>query len=127
MSPGPDSKPWRRARPAWSRACPTSCARRSPISCRTRCWPSSTARWPSLAPPATNYQENSMTERTTSTLGGDAPLSAARKPDPSAGEVEGADDDYELVGRTVSINRSRQDLYAFWRDFRNLPLFMENI
>ena len=32
-----------------------------------------------------------------------------------------------LVGRTVTINRPRQELYAFWRDFRNLPLFMENI
>ena len=33
----------------------------------------------------------------------------------------------ELVGRTVTINRPRHELYAFWRDFRNLPLFMENI
>ncbi len=29
--------------------------------------------------------------------------------------------------RTVTINRPRAELYAFWRDFRNLPLFMENI
>ena len=33
----------------------------------------------------------------------------------------------ELVARTVTIDRPRQELYAFWRDFRNLPLFMENI
>jgi uncharacterized membrane protein len=33
----------------------------------------------------------------------------------------------EVIGRTVSINRSRALLYTFWRDFRNLPLFMENI
>ncbi|MBA4805810.1 MAG: SRPBCC family protein [Brevundimonas sp.] len=27
----------------------------------------------------------------------------------------------------VMINRPRQELYDFWRDFRNLPLFMENV
>jgi uncharacterized membrane protein len=37
------------------------------------------------------------------------------------------DKDDTLVGRTVSINRPRGELYAFWRDFTNLPLFMENI
>ena len=29
--------------------------------------------------------------------------------------------------RAVMINRPREDLYAFWRDFSNLPLFMENV
>lgn len=29
--------------------------------------------------------------------------------------------------RAVLINRPRQDLYEFWRDFRNLPTFMENV
>src|SRR5688572_4158321 len=33
----------------------------------------------------------------------------------------------ELVGRTVTINRSRRELYAFWRDFGNLPRILENI
>ena len=32
-----------------------------------------------------------------------------------------------IVGRTVTINRPRGELYAFWRDFRNLAGFMENI
>lgn len=32
-----------------------------------------------------------------------------------------------LVGRTVTINRPRQELYDFWRDFKNLPRFMESI
>jgi uncharacterized membrane protein len=68
-----------------------------------------------------------MTEPTSRTAGADAPLSSARKPDPQASGLELADEDYELVGRTVSINRARQELYEFWRDFRNLPLFMENI
>ncbi|HYE43595.1 MAG TPA: SRPBCC family protein [Caulobacteraceae bacterium] len=29
--------------------------------------------------------------------------------------------------RAVTIGRPRQELYAFWRDFRNLPRFMENV
>jgi uncharacterized membrane protein len=68
-----------------------------------------------------------MTERTTHTRGGDAPLSTAKNPDARAAGLEAEDDADELVGRTVTINRPRQELYAFWRDFRNLPLFMENI
>jgi uncharacterized membrane protein len=43
-----------------------------------------------------------------------------------------ADDDaqYEsadLVGRAVTINRPRNELYAFWRKFGNLPRILENI
>lgn len=34
---------------------------------------------------------------------------------------------YDVVGRTVTINRPRSEIYAFWRDFQNLPKFMENI
>lgn len=29
--------------------------------------------------------------------------------------------------RAVLINRPRRELYDFWRDFRNLPTFMENV
>ena len=68
-----------------------------------------------------------MSERTSRTRGDDAPLTTARKPDPAASGLEVTDDDDVLVGRTVSINRPRQELYEFWRDFNNLPLFMENI
>jgi len=70
-----------------------------------------------------------MAERTTHTRGADAPLTTAKNPDPRAAglDVDDEADSGELVGRTVSINRSRQELYDFWRDFRNLPLFMENI
>jgi uncharacterized membrane protein len=32
-----------------------------------------------------------------------------------------------LVGRTVTVNAPREEVYAFWRDFRNLPRFMEHI
>jgi uncharacterized membrane protein len=35
--------------------------------------------------------------------------------------------DYAVVGRTVTIDRPRDVLYAFWRDFSNLPAFMENV
>ncbi len=68
-----------------------------------------------------------MAERTTRTRGADAPLSTAKDPNPAAAGLGVTDDDDVLVGRTVSIYRSRQELYDFWRDFRNLPLFMENI
>jgi uncharacterized membrane protein len=33
----------------------------------------------------------------------------------------------DLVGQAVTINRPRHELYAFWRDFGNLPRIMENI
>jgi uncharacterized membrane protein len=70
-----------------------------------------------------------MTEQTTPSGHGDAPLSAAKNPDPRGLRERGAhvEKDDELVGRTVSINRPRSELYRFWRDFTNLPLFMENI
>ncbi|MBF7013833.1 SRPBCC family protein [Novosphingobium resinovorum] len=32
-----------------------------------------------------------------------------------------------LISRSVTINRPREELYAFWRDFSNLTTFMENI
>jgi len=58
---------------------------------------------------------------------GDAPPATAKDPNPAAAGL-GADADQDnLVERTVTINRPRHELYAFWRDFRNLPLFMENI
>jgi uncharacterized membrane protein len=34
---------------------------------------------------------------------------------------------YDVVGRTVTIARPREELFAFWRDFANLSTFMENI
>lgn len=35
--------------------------------------------------------------------------------------------EYRVVGRSVTIARPRAELYAFWRDFRNLPRFMANL
>jgi uncharacterized membrane protein len=58
----------------------------------------------------------------------DAPPTAAKNPNPAAAGLSvDPDDSGDLLGRTVTINVPRQALYAFWRDFRNLPLFMENI
>jgi uncharacterized membrane protein len=70
-----------------------------------------------------------MSDPISETAKGDAPLSSAKNPDPSALHALAIDGDKgdELIGRTVSINRPRSEVYAFWRDFRNLPLFMENI
>lgn len=62
-------------------------------------------------------------------LQSDAPLTAAVHQRDIAHEAADARDwdEASLVGRTVTINRPRAELYAFWRDFKNLPLFMENI
>ena len=57
----------------------------------------------------------------------DAPEPTAKNPNPAAAGLAEAFADDTVVERTVTINRPRHELYAFWRDFRNLPLFMENI
>jgi uncharacterized membrane protein len=46
----------------------------------------------------------------------DAPDHTLRHPKPKA-----------LVGRTVTINKPRQELYERWRDFTRFPEFMENV
>jgi uncharacterized membrane protein len=69
-----------------------------------------------------------MTDPISRTAHGDAPLSAARNPDARAAALPlAAKASDELVGRTVTIDRPREELYAFWRDLNNLPLFLENI
>ncbi|EAR52085.1 hypothetical protein OG2516_18510 [Oceanicola granulosus HTCC2516] len=35
--------------------------------------------------------------------------------------------DYAVTGRSVTINKPRQEIYDFWRDFSNLARFMENV
>ncbi|MET0536318.1 MAG: SRPBCC family protein [Steroidobacter sp.] len=67
-----------------------------------------------------------MSKRISSTTAGDAPLSAARNPDAHAVDSD-ADSGDELIGRTVTINRPRDEVYAFWRKFENLAMVMENI
>jgi uncharacterized membrane protein len=62
-------------------------------------------------------------------LESDAPLSAAVAQRDIAHEAaEALDwDEAALVGRTVTVNRPRSEVYAFWRDFTNLARVMENI
>jgi uncharacterized membrane protein len=62
-------------------------------------------------------------------LQSDAPLTAAvHQRDVGHDTAEALDwHSAALVGRTVTIGRPRAELYAFWRDFRNLARFMENI
>ena len=70
-----------------------------------------------------------MSDPISMTAHGDAPLSAAKNPNPEAlnGETLSANKSDVLVGRTVTIDRPCQELYDFWRDFNNLPRFMYNI
>lgn len=59
----------------------------------------------------------------------DAPLTTSKDKDRAALAtlelVEGKGD--SLVAKTVTINRSRQKLYEYWRDLANLPAFMDNV
>jgi uncharacterized membrane protein len=70
-----------------------------------------------------------MAEKISHTQYGDAPLHTALNVDTDGINEAGleAHSGDRLVGRTVTINRPRQELYEFWRDLRNLPHFMENI
>ncbi len=70
-----------------------------------------------------------MAQKISHTQYGDAPLSTAHNVDTDGARQEGleARSGDQLVGRSVTINRPRLELYEFWRDLRNLPLFMENI
>lgn len=69
-----------------------------------------------------------MNDSISHTAHGDAPLSSAKSP-----RVESANDGIDarkgdvLIGRSVTINRPRQALYEFWRNFENLPAFMHSI
>jgi uncharacterized membrane protein len=69
-----------------------------------------------------------MTSPLSRTAHRDAPLSAAKKPNPLAADAELiARPGDVLIGRSVTINRPREKLYSFWRDFKNLPQFMQNV
>jgi uncharacterized membrane protein len=67
-----------------------------------------------------------MTSPISHTAHNDAPLSAAKDSNPRTEVGESAHGDV-LIGRSVTINRPREELYAFWRDFTNLPRFMRNV
>jgi uncharacterized membrane protein len=62
-------------------------------------------------------------------LESDAPLTAAKhQRDASHAAAEDMGWGHAaLAGRTITINRPRAEVFAFWRDFSNLAKFMENI
>lgn len=69
-----------------------------------------------------------MTDAISHTAHNDAPLSSAKHPDVSAlgGNLSPRHGDV-LVGRSITIDRPREALYAYWRDFSHFPRFMHNI
>ena len=59
----------------------------------------------------------------------DAPISTSKHSDKvqhAAGTIV-EDKGDSLISRSVTINRPAAELFAFWRDFSNLPLFMDNL
>lgn len=46
---------------------------------------------------------------------------------PKRARREDKDGDLAIVGKSITINRPRAELFAFWRDFTNLPKFMHAI
>jgi uncharacterized membrane protein len=78
---------------------------------------------------AVQFREDiNMASPITHTAHDDAPLSSARNPNPLAADAELASRSSDvLVGRSVTINRPREELYVFWRHFENLPSFMHNV
>jgi len=69
-----------------------------------------------------------MADPIATTAHNDAPLSAAHKPDLKSMQNESWDarSGDVLIGRTVTIDRPRQELYDFWRDCSNLSQFMRH-
>lgn len=68
------------------------------------------------------------------TVADDAPLSTSKRRSAAADaatealiDKPGQGDADTLIGRTVTINRPRTELFAYWRDFNNLAAFMENV
>jgi uncharacterized membrane protein len=56
------------------------------------------------------------------TVTDDAPARVSKSSDRRAEAGPGS-----VSGHTETINRPRADLYAFWRDFSNLPQVMQNV
>ncbi|MBZ9648489.1 SRPBCC family protein [Sphingobium sp. 3R8] len=59
----------------------------------------------------------------------DAPLDTSKKGrgrHAAAAQV-GAPEGDSTIGRSVTINRPRAELFAYWRDLTNLPAFMDNV
>lgn len=46
---------------------------------------------------------------------------------PKRAQRDDKDGELAIVGKSVTISRPRQELFAYWRDFTNLPSFMHAI
>jgi uncharacterized membrane protein len=46
---------------------------------------------------------------------------------PKRAQNDDKDGDLAIVGKSVLINRPRNELFAYWRDFTNLPTFMDAV
>jgi uncharacterized membrane protein len=59
----------------------------------------------------------------------DAPPTTSKLNEERASEVAAVTKSQgdDLIGRSVTINRPRDELFAYWRDFSNLPSFMDNV
>jgi uncharacterized membrane protein len=59
----------------------------------------------------------------------DAPLDTSKteKGRHAAAAQVGAPEGDSTIGRSVTINRPRSELFAYWRDLTNLPAFMDNV
>lgn len=82
---------------------------------------------PSITIPLLTNARPPMAESISHTIHDDAPLSSAKSPAVESVEYLDARKGDVLVGRSVTINRPRQELYEFWRNFENLPQFMHNL
>src|SRR5687768_6354584 len=104
----------------WWPGSATSCRRRWQVSLQRRYWRSGIGKWPSRARrgiEVVRRQERHVSQPTSHTLQSDAPLSAAK--DIEAAAVDDSLDGQELVGRTITVDCPRQEVYEFWRDFQN--------
>ena len=69
-----------------------------------------------------------MSDTITTPKTDDAPASAAKSDAAARASAEMVDaQGGHVVGRSVTINRPRAELYAYFRDFTKLPTFMENV
>jgi uncharacterized membrane protein len=75
-----------------------------------------------------------MTDTMASAHSDDAPLTTSKQTSAAVDaattaliDKPGQGDADTLVGRTVTINRPRAELFAYWRDFANLATFMDNV
>ncbi|MDO6415798.1 SRPBCC family protein [Sphingomonas sp. BIUV-7] len=59
----------------------------------------------------------------------DAPIATSKHSDAAVGVTTDLIDGQggAITARAVTINRPASELYAYWRDFTNLPTFMDNV